>query len=391
MHVLIPAVSRFTQLTGICRYAVNHAKAVADVGYISRVTLVVGDWQVAYFGNALHNSGQKIEVIAAQCRKDPISRNLWYEWQLPRVSARLGADLVHLSYPVPIRRRRFKVPLMVTLHDFYPMDHPENFEFPGVLLNRAFLKRCIREADAIVCVSQETRERLKHYYNELGARKTVATISSYSDLNVCRDAAPANFPFNRYILSVGQHRKNKNHDLLIRAYHELASSGAIEPGIGLVIAGAPGPETPALRLWVRTAGLSERVTFLHSVSDSTLAWLYRNCELFVAASSIEGFCLPLIEALQLSRRVLCSDIGIFREVSNEECEFFSFHQSPLDHLVAAIKVALSNTESAPRTVDARFSRQATRSAYEQLYRRITEKVDKGLVSAYSGANPSVVN
>jgi glycosyltransferase involved in cell wall biosynthesis len=381
MHVLIPAVSRFTQLTGICRHAVNHAKAVADINQISRVTLVVGGWQKAYFRNSLHGASQKINVIAAQCSKDPISRNLWYEWQLPRVAGCLGADLVHLSFPAPVRRSRFQTPLLATMHDLYPFEHPENFGFPGVLFNRMFLKRCIREADAIVCVSEETRERLAQYYPELAVQKTVTTICSYSELDLSHSVRPTKFLFNRYILAVGQHRKNKNHDVLIRAYQKLVSSDAIDPRIGLVIAGAAGPETSSLKSFVNRVGLERRVKFLYAVSDGTLAWLYRNCELFVAASCVEGFCLPLLEALQLSRRVLCSDIEIFRNVANGRCDFFTVHESPIDHLADAIKTAVTSAEPAPRTVDVRFSRLTTSRAYEQLYLQMMDRADEMRASA----------
>lgn len=367
MHVLIPAVSRFTQLTGICRYAVNHAKAVADVAQVSQVTLLAGRWQMNYFRDYLGGPNPKIRIVPAKCHKNSVSRNLWYAYQLPSIAKRLGADLVHLSYPVPVRHSRFSVPLLATVHDLYPFEHPENFGFPGVLFNRVFLRRCMSEIDAVVCVSEETRERLARYCGECVPGKTIATIYSYSELELSQATRPAKLPFNRFILAVGQHRKNKNHGLLLRAYQKLISSNAIGPQIGLVIAGATGPETPALKSLVETLGIEDQVQLLSGVSDNALAWLYRNCETFVAASSIEGFCLPLLEAMQLCRRVLCSDIAVFREVTNGRSNFFSLHGSSADALAHAIERVLKTPEHSPGTVDARFSRKAASNAYERIY------------------------
>jgi glycosyltransferase involved in cell wall biosynthesis len=367
MHVLIPAVSRFTQLTGICRHAINHAKAVAGIDEVSRVTLVTGEWQAKYFQEFLDGSDRKIGLEAASCRNRSVSRNLWYAHELPRVARRLGAERVHLSYPVPVRRSCFSVPLLATIHDLYPFDHPENFGFPAVLFNRMFLKRCIKAVDAVVCVSEETRARLLHHCAAGAEQKVIATIYSYSELELADPTRPANFSITRFILAVGQHRKNKNHDLLIRAYQQLASSGAIDPEVGLVIAGAEGPETSSLQSLVKTLGIENRVQFLYAVSDDALAWLYRNCAVFVAASSIEGFCLPLLEAMQLARRVVCSDINIFKEVTNGGCELFSLQPGSPRQIAEAIQQALSSVARARKIGDARFTRQGASRAYRELY------------------------
>src|SRR5512142_2403916 len=101
MHILIPAVSRFTQLTGICRHAINHAKAVCDLPG-TRATLLIGAWQQKYFRASL--SSASVDLAIADCNNTSFSRNYWYSRTLPQLASRMHADLVHLAYPVPIRR-----------------------------------------------------------------------------------------------------------------------------------------------------------------------------------------------------------------------------------------------------------------------------------------------
>jgi glycosyltransferase involved in cell wall biosynthesis len=374
MHVLLPAVSRFTQLTGICRYTLNHAKAVARLPG-AKVSLVVGPWQYGYFKEGLSGAAGQISLFAASCRNNSFSRNSWYARDLPAMTRELSPDVLHLAYPVPVSRSDFAIPVIATIHDLYPFDKPENFGFPRVLFNRRFLQKCVAASDAFVCVSNSTRERLAHHFPSAFAAKHVTTISSYSELRDVAPRRPKMLPFSRFILTVGQHRKNKNLDLVIRAFEHLVSARDFSGDMGLVIAGAPGPETFVLRNLASGLISTSRVSFLSGLSDAELAWLYRNCELFIAASSIEGFCLPLLESLELSTRLLCSDIPVFHEVAVEGSLFFSLDHEPVQNLARGIRDALQTTPmNAIRS--ARFSRAKATSAFEAFYCAFTETVSR---------------
>lgn len=379
MHVVIPAVSRFTQMTGICRHAVNHAKALTDLPDISQVTLLVGPWQRHYFNEAILSRVRRIAVATGDCTNNSISRNLWYSRKLPELALNLNADLVHVAYPVPIKRDRFLVPIITTVHDTYPFDRPENFGFPRVLFNQNFLRRCVSESDALVCVSGYTRERLLHYFPKLRTTKIIATIYSYSDLPLSLPVRPVGFYRRPFILTVGQHRSNKNHDVVIRAYALLLRSESIASDLPLVIAGATGPATKSLKSLVYELSIAKNVIFLDNLTDSNLSWLYRNCELFVAASSIEGFGLPLLEAYELSPRVVCSDIPTFREVAGDDCTFILDPVS-VDSLAQAIRNAMNSSRHRAAAGNSRFTRVAATNGYARLYSQLLDIAMTNFVS-----------
>ena len=62
--------------------------------------------------------------------------------------------------------------------------------------------------------------------------------------------------------------------------------------------------------------LHEKVAFLEGVSESELQWCYVHCQAVVSPSTVEGFGLPIAEALLAGCRIVCSDIPSFREVGD---------------------------------------------------------------------------
>ena len=73
----------------------------------------------------------------------------------------------------------------------------------------------------------------------------------------------------------------------------------------LVIVGSQGPLTKQIVSQISSLSLHNNVVMANSLPDSELLWLYQHCELFLAPSSIEGFGLPLAEALRCGARVVC--------------------------------------------------------------------------------------
>jgi glycosyltransferase involved in cell wall biosynthesis len=69
--------------------------------------------------------------------------------------------------------------------------------------------------------------------------------------------------------------------------------------------------------------LDKHVFFLENPTDAELEILYSNATALIAASQIEGFGLPIIEAAQHKLPALASDIPVFREVGGDGVIYFS--------------------------------------------------------------------
>jgi glycosyltransferase involved in cell wall biosynthesis len=359
MHILIPALHRPSKPTGVCRHAANLAQCLAEIEQVTKVTLLIGDWQKKYFEKTFQLSSPKIHIITISIKNNSFSRNRWFLFGLPRLANWLQPDIIHLSFPFPFVRQWFNAPVVTTIHDLYPYEYPENFGYPQVWFNRWFLRQCVNQSNGLSCVSQTTLNSLHHYFPSIGSSKHIDVIYNYVDFTHINAKAPDKLVFENnfnFILCVGQHRKNKNLDLLIYAYNNLYKIGILEPATKLLIVGSPGPETEAICHQIKTLELQEQVILLSSICDDELCWLYKNCELFVIPSSTEGFCFPLVEALSLAPRVLCSEIPIFQEVASANCAYFKLGDKPVNNLTEAMASTLEQPSDMHGSIESRFSK-----------------------------------
>lgn len=372
MHILISALSRFSNPTGLCRHAANLAQCLAISKEVYKITLVVGAWQKYYFQTSFNLDSDKITLFSVDIKNNSLSRNAWFAYSLPLLANSLHCELVHLSFPIPVFRSFFSSPIVATIHDLYPYDFPQNFGFPNALFNRLFLKQCISNSDGIICVSHCTLERLKINFSNINSRKKTGVIYNYVDFSQSFSIIPKlnNIPESSFLLSVAQHRKNKNLDVLIQSYSSLIEQNKIKKITKLIIVGSFGAETENIRNLIYRHSLEERVLLLSSIDDGELCWLYQNCDLFISPSSIEGFCLPLAEALYFSCKVVCSDIPIFREVGASDCTYFDLQDEPVKNLSHAIVNSLEQPRPNSTSGLTRFSKSNSSSQYLEFYSKI---------------------
>jgi glycosyltransferase involved in cell wall biosynthesis len=333
------------------------------------VSLAVGSWQQNYFRNVF-NSHSHSKLIATSARNDSVSRNAWYSTGLPELIRRERADVVHFAYPVPFVKR-FDCPAAVTVHDLYAFELPENFRFP--LANRTFLKVCLRSCDAVICISRTTLSRLTHFVPDTANKRVLAQIyNPISRPQLAADQLPIrNLQAGKFILTVGQHRPNKNLDLLQRAFASLRNSHQISPDWRLVIVGSKESQTLELHQLTRQLGLAEQATYLSSIGESELAWLYVNCAVAVFPSSHEGLCMPVVEALSSGARVVCSDIPILREIGLGACTYFNLRPDPVHSCASAILEAVSRPTAAPEAAsNERFSASHAAQRLAGIYKSI---------------------
>jgi glycosyltransferase involved in cell wall biosynthesis len=382
MKILIAAASFASNMSGLQRHALNVARCLSPEPEISTLHLVIAPWQQSFVQAAGFLQNARIQTHVAEMDRSSLSRNLWYYRKLPKLAAQLQVDLVHLSYPMPVNPAAFHCPTLVTLHDLYPYEMPMNFGFPKFIFNRVVLQQCLRNVDGIACVSEITLLRLRQYLPIAVWRKALRIYN-------CVEAEPIHNPqpplpglhSQPFLLCVAQHRRNKNIPLLIRTFHRMLHASQLAPEMKLMIVGIGGPETPDIHRLVSNLGLGDRVHFLEGVSDSELQWCYTHCEVVVSPSTVEGFGLPVAEALLAGCRIVCSDIPAFREVADGHCRFVTLEKNAEENLVAAIVAALNEPKQSPKFLP-QFSAPVLAGQYTRLYRAL-------VASAISSKNATV--
>ncbi len=112
----------------------------------------------------------------------------------------------------------------------------------------------------------------------------------------------------RFFLNVGSDDRRKRKKDLLRLWQAYER---LNPDAWLVLAGKTNDDTRRL---ITELGL-QRGKVLSFVSDALLAELYWRCEGLLVASSLEGFCIPVLEALAATKPVFTpADTPFFDEV-----------------------------------------------------------------------------
>lgn len=347
MKVHIAPASRSDHLHGVPRHGINLARCLLGRPELNEVHLVAAPWQMHLVEEAASCADARLHMHAAPIGRGALNRNFWYYALLPKQAAQFKADIVHLACPAPARRGAFHCPVVVTLHDLYPYDIPENFGFPKVLLNRAALQQCLRAVDAIACVSQSTLSRLEQL-NPLLARKATVINNSVEPFTAPGDKVPQpQLQSQPFLLCVAQHRRNKNLLLVLEVFQRLLRARQIASNTQLVIVGIQGPETATIERFIAASSLSENVVLLSGISDAQLHWCYRNCGLIVVASTSEGFGLPVAEALLAGCPVVCSYIPAFREVGGAHCQYVALGSDQVETFASAIRATLEKLKPQP--------------------------------------------
>ena len=172
-----------------------------------------------------------------------------------------------------------------------------------------------------------------------------------------------------FLLCVAQHRQNKNIRLAIQIFKRLLTEGDFDASVRLLIIGMEGPETGRIQRFIRESCLEDRVMLLRGVSEAQLAWCYGHCELLLAPSLVEGFGLPVVEAMLHRCRIVCSDIPAFREVGGSYCHFARLGPGAEDAFVQAARGAMRSRGFRRSTVDC-FSGTRVAAACVNLYQQL---------------------
>lgn len=384
MHLLIASVSGATSPSGVCRHAANIARGMLACSSVQKITILTGDWQTDYFHDAFNLKSEKLEILRVSIRNRSVSRNLWYLHGLPTAARACGADIVHLAYPIPLLRSAYASPIIVSLHDLYPFDIPQNFG-KRAWLNRAALNLCLRNVDAIACISEETRTRLRELFPVITPGKiAVIPNSTYLSRKFHHTCLPDTIRDYPFLLCVAQHRANKNLPLLLRSLRLALDRNVVPANARLVLVGQEGPETQLLHQVVAQWNLEDHILFLRGITDTLLLSLYENCELVVAPSLLEGFGLPVAEALTAGSRVVCSDIPAYRSMGAARCLFFDPTDSSGESLLTAMREAIK-TPRRTTISSVGLNPQEAATMYLALYSKLLLRTH-AKVLGYSPAN-----
>lgn len=120
------------------------------------------------------------------------------------------------------------------------------------------------------------------------------------------------------VLSVGNLRELKGHDILVRAVATL-------PEAALIIIGA-GEEEANLQRLIEQLGVTDRVRLLGAVDNAELPDYYNAADVFALASSSEGCPNVILESIACGTPVVATAVGAIPDLVPESCRRFLVHE-----------------------------------------------------------------
>jgi glycosyltransferase involved in cell wall biosynthesis len=202
------------------------------------------------------------------------------------------------------------------IHDLIPVTHPQFCRAGEAAKHALRIKHALVSASGIIGNSQSTLNELAAFaaVRSLPMPAHVAAWISGKPPSARRPEPAIDRP---YFVTVGTIEARKNHLLLLRAWDALCAQLGRDAPV-LVIIGQRGWEAEEVfgRL-DRLGNLAGHVLEIGSCGDEELADWLAGARALLMPSFVEGFGLPVIEALDLGTPVIASDLPVYREIVGE--------------------------------------------------------------------------
>ncbi len=261
------------------------------------------------------HAGVRIIPVANQ----PVPLRLaWEQVALPWWARRLKLDLLHsphytMPYLQPCRS-------VVTLHDMTFFLFPELHTLPKRLLFPHYLRLSARRADALISVSESTRQDAMRILSispekirsiHLGVSPHFKPVQQPALLEQVREKY--NLP-RQFILYVGALEPRKNLGLLLDAFQDVQKRLT---GWPLVVVGRLGWMYQEILDKLKQSDLVDKVQFIGYVPVEDLPVIFNLADLCVYPSAYEGFGLPPLEAMACGTPVITTNVSSMPEIVGE--------------------------------------------------------------------------
>jgi glycosyltransferase involved in cell wall biosynthesis len=301
---------------------------------------------------ALAAPGLRLRPVAAARAGRP-ARIAWTQLLSGRAARAAGAELLHgVHYELPLAAR---LPQVVTVHDLTLVTHPEWHEAGKVRYFGWAMRRAVRAAARVLCVSATTAGDLAERLDVAPERIDVTRLGT--DLRPATEAEVAALRRRLglegpYLLGLGTVEPRKDLPALVRAFADLAG----ELPHRLVLSGLAGWGSGALAEAVAASGVADRILLTGYLPEADKSALLTGADVFAYPSRYEGFGLPVLEAMACGTPVVTTTGGSLPEVAGDA----AWLVDPGD--ITALATALAKLATDPAARQSAAARGRARAA-----------------------------
>ena len=360
-----------SERTGIGNYASRLMRALLKIDCENQYVLypVLSNFRLHSIGD--FPEARNLEVAF----KTALPKLLWFYGGMTRFGEYLlgNVDVVHSTAFWAPRFRSRKKRLVVTIYDLTVFTHPECHTKETLKGATRGINDAIRHADAIIAISNHTKDDLMNHLKAPEGLITVTPLAAGPDYRLIEDGRILAAVMDRYglpskyILFVGSLEPRKNVRSLLKAYSNLPER--LKKEFFLVIAGARGWLNSDIPLIVSDLKIEDRVRFTGYIAGEDIAAVYSQATVFTYPSLYEGFGLPVLEAMSCGAPVITSNTSSMPEVAGDAARLIS--PADVDELTWALEYVLEN-EDARNDMRLKGLRRAAGFSWEKCARETLE-------------------
>ncbi len=289
---------------------------------------------------------------------------------------KISPDIIHIHSPASLgviglaTAKRLKIPVIMTYHtllteylDYIPGSKNKIIRKINKKTVDKYTKWFYNRSDITIVPSGYTKNFLK----KTGVKKEVFVLPTgikFKDLKFKKRKNK-----KPIILHVGRICKEKNIDVVIKAFKELKKSTDIK-----LIITSFGPAEKELKELVKELGLKKNVKFTGYISEREKNSLYKKADLFVTASTTDTQGLVLLEAMQYGTPIIAASAGGFKDCIKNNYNGILFKPGNINDLAKKMKEVLDNK---------RLWKRLSKNGYENAKKLSIENCTKSLENIYN--------
>lgn len=258
----------------------------------------------------------------------------------------IGRPKMMGDYLVAMDRQNIRPRFFPLVHDMIPLHEFAHLRQSMFARNFAHDNGIvIRHAEKVMTNSVFTKSEIEKFSasGHLPALPPVVPVLLPHELRETNEAVEIDTPETPYLLGVGVMTGRKNLECILQAMLHLHDTGRPVPNF--VLAGAHRKRTDTYLERPELAPIKDKVQVILDPNQASLRMLYKNALALVIPSHMEGFGLPLGEALWLGTPGLAADVPALREVGGDLAEYFD----PTDPTALAALIDKMHSDPAAHT------------------------------------------
>lgn len=345
MKILLDARMIGPQMHGIARYTLTLAKLLKASG--AEVTLLIAKNEIPNFEKNRNLDWLASDVTFASPMEPFFLMKHWQDFR--------RFDVVHFtSFAIPIVPPKHSI---ATIHDLI---HMSNGSALKNIYYKIFVRFSLTFVSKVIAVSQFTKKEL---VQKLHLKKEkISVVGNFLDEDWYQADANPFFHERPYFLAVANPKPHKNLKTLVQSCKRLWQQG-LDFDLFFV-----GDKIESLE----QENSNPRIRYFSKITDSELRAIYKGAKAFVSPSEMEGFNIPVLEAISQNCPVILSNAEAHLEFRSPLLKFYGPPKETAA-LTEALRAELEPSRGRIELSDAKENKttEEVSAAMRQLYKEVS--------------------